>query len=501
MRVLFASSEIFPLAKTGGLADVSAGLPAALADANVDVRLITPAYPETLDIAKIQGARCPLPGLLGFDDVSLVPACMPDTELPVWLVDCPSLYDRNGGIYVDFNGREWPDNAVRFAMLCHATARIALGTAEVDWQPDIVHANDWHLGLLPALLAAHRGSRPTSLLTIHNLAFQGIFGAETFPRLGLPPQFFSEDGVEFHGQVSFLKAGIRYADRLSTVSPRYAQEILTPEFGCGLDGLLRKRADDLVGILNGIDNEIWTPEDTATLEAPYNADDLGGKHLCKSALQAELHLEPKVSKPLFVFMSRITEQKMADVLPAVTPRIIERGGQVVVMGQGDRTIESALRQMASDYPRQVSVQIHYDEGGAKRMLAGSDVLLAPARFEPCGLTQMYGMRYGALPVVRRVGGLADTVTQASDGPKKSPTGFLFEQATAADFSEAIEDAVDTYRDAPSWRRMQRSAMTRDFGWRRSASRYIALYRDMLGIVTSKPAGDTAEPAQLHPIAL
>jgi starch synthase len=501
MRVLFASSEIYPLAKTGGLADVSAGLPVALADLNVDVRLLTPAYPETLDIAKNKGARCWLPGLLGFDDVSLVPARMPDTGLPVWLVDCPSLYDRDGGLYVDFDGREWPDNAVRFAMLCHAAARVGLGTAGVGWQPDIVHANDWHLGLLPTLLDADKGLRPASLLTIHNLAFQGVFTAETFPRLGLPRQSFSAGGVEYFGQVSFLKAGILNADRLSTVSPRYAQEILTPEFGCGLDGLLRTRADDLIGILNGIDYETWTPDDEATLHAPYSADDLSGKRLCKHALQAELDLKPEPSAPLFVFMSRITEQKMADVLPAVMPLILERGGQVAILGQGDRSIESALYKMAHDHPDDVSVRISYDEGGAKRLLAGADVLLAPARFEPCGLTQMYGMRYGALPVVRRVGGLADTVTHASGDAEESPTGFMFEQATAADFSEAIEGAASAYRNPHAWNRMQRRAMTRDFSWRRSAERYVSLYRDLAAAAAQKTGcEDTAESALLSRIA-
>lgn len=500
MRVLFASSEIFPLAKTGGLADVSAGLPAALADRAVDVRLLTPAYPETLDMAKGKGTPVPLPGLLGYDDAVLVPACMPDTGLPVWLLDCPELYDRDGGIYIDAKGREWADNALRFAALCHAAARLSLGTAGIDWQPDIVHANDWHLGLLPALLAAHQGPRPGSLLTIHNLAFQGVFGPETFPRLGLPPQFFSADGLEYFGQVSFLKAGIRFADRLTTVSPRYAQEILTPKFGCGLDGLLRTRADDLVGILNGIDYDAWTPQDRAALQAPYSVNDLTGKRVCKRALQGELDLELDESAPLFVFMSRITEQKMADVLPAVAPRIVERGGQIAIMGRGDRTIESALYQMAHAHPGHVSVRIGYEESGAKRLLAGADVLLAPARFEPCGLTQMYGMRYGALPVVRRVGGLADTVTQVSDNADELPTGFMFDEPTASDFAQAADVAADVYREPQSWYRMQTSAMTQDFSWRRSAERYVELYEDLKPAAASRPKRDAAESGRQRRMA-
>lgn len=495
MRVLFASSEIFPLAKTGGLADVSAGLPAALALRDVDIRLIMPAYPEALDRAREKGSRHFLPGLLGFDDVALISARTPDTGIPVWLVDCPSLFERNGGPYSDAEGREWPDNGIRFAMLCHAAAQVAFGT--VGWTPDVVHTNDWHLGLLPALLAAKAGPRPSSLFTIHNLAFQGIFGADLFPRLGLPAEFFSPEGLEHFEQVSFIKAGIRYADRLTTVSPQYAREILTPEFGCGLDGLLRSRAGDLVGILNGIDHDIWSPEDRSTVRTPYSSEDLSGKRTCKRRLQNRLGLAAEPQAPLFAFMSRITEQKMADTLPAVVPRILERGGQIAVLGQGDRMIESALRKMADDHPGRVSVRIGYDEHRARRMLAGADVLLAPARFEPCGLTQMYGMRYGALPVVRRVGGLADTVTQASHDAGESATGFMFEQATAADFNEVIEDVVDTYRQPDAWRRMQRCAMTQDFSWRRSADRYAALYRDLV----PEPADDdAAEPDQLYQIA-
>lgn len=491
MRVLFASSEIYPLAKTGGLADVSAGLPAALADHGVDIQLITPAYPGVLDrVLRGKGKVHRIDSLLGHDDISLIPALMPDTGLPVWLVHSPSLFEREGGLYSDSQGREWPDNAVRFAVLSHAAARVAMGTVGDDWRADVAHANDWHLGLLPALLAAQPGPRPMSLLTIHNLAFQGLFPAGEFPRLGLPEEYFSPDGVEFYGQVSFLKAGIRYADRLTTVSPRYAQEIMTPEFGCGFDGLLRARSKDLVGILNGIDHNHWSPQDTRTLQTPFSADDLSGKRACKWALQEELGLASDPSAPLFVFMSRITEQKMADVLPAVAPHILQRGGQFAVFGKGDRTIETSLRALAAANPEKVSVRIGYEDNWAKRTLAGADVVLAPARFEPCGLTQMYGMRYGALPVVRRVGGLADTVIDNGDqtdtGAKDTSTGFVFDQATVADFAQAIENAMHTYREPTSWRQMQARAMTRDFSWRRSADRYFALYRELASGISPKP---------------
>jgi starch synthase len=388
---------------------------------------------------------------------------------------------------------------VRFAVLSHAAALVAMGQVGDDWRADVAHANDWHVGLLPAILAGQRGPRPMSLLTIHNLAFQGLFPANSFSRLGLPNEYFSPDGVEFYGQVSFLKAGIRYADRLSTVSPRYAQEIMTPEFGCGFDGLLRARAKDLTGILNGIDYNQWSPQDTSSLQTPYSADDLSGKRSCKWALQEELGLTSNPDAPLFVFMSRITEQKMADVLPVVAPQILKNGGQFAVCGKGDRRIENALRAVAAANPGKVSVRIGYEETWAKRTLAGADVLLAPARFEPCGLTQMYGMRYGALPVVRRVGGLADTVTDTGEDNSDADgtaTGFVFNEATADDFSQAIDNASHVYRDKESWRQMQSRAMTHDFSWRRSADRYLALYRDLIG---GKDSYMTLDPAAQTPL--
>jgi starch synthase len=439
-----------------------------------------PAYPEALDRLRGRTSVRNLPNVLGLDDVSLLSGLMPDTGVPIWLVRCPSLYERPGGLYADTHGEPWPDNEVRFAVLCHAAARVALGNAGDDWKADVVHANDWHLGLLPALLRSSQGPRPKSLLTIHNLAFQGLFPREILPRLGLPTKDLSYDDMEFYGQVSFLKAGIRHADVLTTVSPSYAQEIQTAEFGCGLDGLLRDRSSDLVGILNGIDSEYWNPEDPVTLGTPYNADDMSGKRVCKQALQMELGLDSSAEAPIFLFMSRITEQKMADVLPEVAPRILDRGGQIAVCGRGDRSIEGALRELAQAYPGRAAIRIGYEEAGAKRLLAGADVLLAPARFEPCGLVQMYGMRYGTLPVVRRVGGLADTV-RAAETNDESSTGFMFDQPNVTDFVQAIDSVVDTYRQPAPWARMQTRAMAKDFSWRRSAGRYEELYRKTMNI--------------------
>jgi starch synthase len=475
LRVLFATPEAFPLAKTGGLADVSAALPAMLAALGIDIRLVLPGYTEALDSARDKGNSILLGDPLGLGETRLIPARMPDTDLPLWLVDCASLYQRHGGLYREPDGRDWPDNALRFAALCHAVTRMALGGANIGWAPDVVHLNDWQLGLVAALLAAQSGPSPASILTIHNLAFQGVFHADIFPRLGLPSDWFTVDAVEYYGQVSFLKAGIRFADRLTTVSPRYAREILTPEFGCGLDGLLRTRADDLVGILNGIDYDNWTPENPTDVPHPYSTSDLSGKHRCKTTLQNELGLEPCPDVPLIAYVSRITEQKMADLLPELGPVIATEGAQLAICGEGDRSIEQSLRDLEAHFPGRIAVRIGYKEALARRVLAGADMLAAPARFEPCGLTQMYAMRFGTIPIVRDVGGLADTVIGYGEHARQQTTGFSFATPTAPAFVQAVRRACALYRDRLAWRAMQGRAMRRDFRWRRSAERYLAEY--------------------------
>lgn len=498
MRCLFASSEIYPLAKTGGLADVAATLPVALASLGIDIRLVMPAYEEALDTARRKERPIQLGDILGIGDVRLIPAQTPDTGLPLWLVDCPSLYQRGSGLYTDPDGRDWPDNAVRFALFCQAVARLALQAADAAWCPDVVHVNDWHLGLVPALLAAQPGPRPASLLTIHNLAFQGLFPAEVFSKLGLPHDWFTADGVEFYGQISFLKAGIRFADRLSTVSPRYAREILTSEFGCGLDGLLRARAGDLVGILNGIDYDQWSPADPSVVPFPYSAHDLAGKRLCKSAVQRELGLSIDPEAPLVVYMSRLTEQKMADALPNIVGAMTRAGGQLAICGTGQQSIEQAVCELPTHHPGRVAVRIGYDEGLARRLLAGADILAAPARFEPCGLTQMYAMRFGTLPIVRCVGGLADTVVDHSPGdgfPQPGTTGFAFREPTADAFADTIGRACTAYRSPVTWRAMQLRAMAQDFRWRRSAGRYLDLYEALARREDCAQSGRYAETSR------
>ena len=471
------------MAKTGGLADVSAALPAALADLGVDMRLVMPAYDGALELARNKQTPIRLGNILGLGEAAAIPARTPDHGLPIWLIDCPALFRRQGGLYLDSEGRDWPDNAVRFALLSHVVARLAVGDASIGWRPDAVHVNDWHLGLVPALLAGQPGRRTPSLLTIHNLAFQGVFEAEVFPRLGLPGELFTTAGAEFHGRISFLKAGIRFADRLSTVSPRYAQEILTAEFGCGLDGLLRERTGDLIGIVNGIDCDSWSPEDSACVPFRYNARDLSGKRHCKAALQSELGLDCDQEVPLIAYVSRITEQKMADLLPEIAPLVMAQGAQLAICGQGDRSIESALRALETQYPRRVAVRIGYQEPLARRLLAGADMLAAPARFEPCGLIQMYAMRFGTVPIVSRVGGLADTVVGHDDrqsGPLHQATGILIDEPTVASLCDAITFACRLYREPVAWRRMQAQAMRQNFGWSRSAERYLSVFADLVG---------------------
>jgi starch synthase len=356
----------------------------------------------------------------------------------------------------------------------------------------LVHAHDWHLGLLPALLAHCERAHPPVLFTIHNIAFQGVFPPDAFARLGLPAGAFTPDSVEYYGNVSFLKAGIRHAQRVTTVSPTYAREILTPEFGCGLDGVLRSRADRIVGILNGVDYERWNPESAASVPVPYNAADLTGKTVCKALLQEEFDLPVQAERPLIGYVSRLTEQKMADLLPSVVPLIAERGAQFVACGEGDKMIENAVRQAADEHRNHVSVRIGYDESAANRLLAGADMVLAPARFEPCGLVQLYAMRYGTLPIVRWTGGLADTVvpyTEAETGAasRNAATGFSFGEPSLRDLSYAIERACRTFRDRHTWIEMQKRAMDQDFAWQRPAQQYLELYDDVLGRGRSKLA--------------
>jgi len=477
LRILFASSEIYPLAKTGGLADVSAALPQALVALGADVQLIMPGYADALDAAANKSVRAELEDVIGLGSVRVIQARTPDAGLPVWLVDCPRLFGRTG-LYQDEHGQDWPDNPQRFAVFDHVAARLATGQLVPDWSADIVHANDWHAGLLPLLVAQAGGKPPASVFTMHNLAYQGLFSAHHYSSLGLPAEAYCPEGIEFYGQISFLKAGIRYADRLTTVSPTYAQEILTPEQGRGLENLLKSRASLLSGILNGIDHRVWDPATDPHLASGYTARDLRGKRECKAALQRELGLESSETTPVVVYLSRMADQKMSDVVVDACPEILNRGLQLAVLGRGDPVIESSLRERAQRCPGMAAVRIGYEESLAHRLLAGADILLHPSRFEPCGLTHRYAMRYGTLPIVRRTGGLADTVIGCSEPTMHDGTanGFTFDQATAEDMLACIDRALALYRQPVAWRRIQRRAMEHYHGWEEAARQYMDIYR-------------------------
>ncbi len=483
MRVLFATAEAYPLAKTGGLADVSRALPIALRALGLDVRLLMPGYPGAY--VRIENPRiiAKIHPSLGVTDATLVAGNFPDADLPVYLIDSPSLYRRTGSLYQNEEGRDWPDNALRFAFLAHVGSEIAMGRIGIDWNPDLVHANDWHAGLLPLFLSRESGARPSTVFTTHNMAFQGNFAATWLERLSIPKEYFVAAGIEFYNQISFLKAGLRFADKVTTVSPTYAAEILTSEFGCGMEGVLQDRGEDFVGILNGIDDVLWNPATDTCLPRTYRESDISGKRACKTALQQELGLPVDPEKPVIGFVSRITHQKMADVILDAWPWLIEQDAQLMVVGEGDPAMEAALEQAKERFSDKAGIVIGYDEPLAHRLQAAADILLAPARFEPCGLTQLYALRYGTLPVVRRTGGLADTVVDATASTiaDRTATGFVFENATCEDLTAAIARALALYREPLTWRRLQLQAMAQDFSWNSSATQYAALYSAASGL--------------------
>jgi starch synthase len=492
MRALFVTSEVYPLAKTGGLADVSVALPAALRALGIDVRIVVPAYPEALANATFPQEIARLSGLPGCGEVRLLETMLPGTRVPVWLLDCPPLYNRTGGLYQDESGADWTDNALRFGALNLGAVAIASGAAGM-WHPDLIHANDWHAGLIPLLLKARGGTHPPTLLTIHNLAYQGLFDANAFAHTGLPEEAFRT--LEFWGRVSFLKAGIATADAITSVSPTYAREILTAEHGCGLDGLLREKQAKLTGILNGADYTLWDPAADPHLPASYSARSLAGKALCKGALQDMLGLEKRPDAPLMAFMSRLAHQKMPDVVLDALPRLIADGMQFALLARGEPHYEAAFQSLAAAYPGRVAVRIGYEESLAHRLLAGADMLAHPARFEPCGLVPIYAMRYAAVPIVRSVGGLADSVIDADPAAlrKGSATGFAFEGTGVEEFAACVRRALDLYGQPIRWRKLQAAAMARDLGWERSAEAYAALYRTLAGAADLMAA---AEPDSL-----
>lgn len=477
MRVLFVSSEVYPLIKTGGLADVAGALPASLLGQGIDVRIIAPAYPAAVKALGDVVATHDLGDVLGAGPTRLLEGWMPDSGVGVWLVDNPGLFNRPGGPYQQPNGADHPDNFRRFAVLSRVAASLGAGTALPGWHADVIHANDWQTGLVPAYLRTEGRARPATVFTIHNLHFQGIFGREILGMVGLPDWTFSMAGLEFYGNVSYLKAGLYYADRLTTVSPTYAYEITTPAGGRGLEGLLAGRAASghLTGILNGVDYNLWDPRHDGLLPRTYGPENAaGGKALCKQSLQAETGLDLDAKAPLFGAVSRFSDQKGLDLVIAGAGAIVHAGGQLVILGNGDPALEHAAAALPHQFHGRVSVRIGYEEEFSHRIQAASDVFLVPSRFEPCGLTQLYALRYGALPLVRRTGGLADTVVDVSDGDHG--TGFMFDAPDVSSFTAACYRAIDAWHSRPAqWETARRRAMLQDFGWDRAAAAYAGLY--------------------------
>ncbi len=477
MRVLFVSSEAHPLIKTGGLADVVASLPTALHRLGTDVRLLLPAYRAVKDRLP---ALAPV-AALRIDDpparVALIATVLPGTDLPVYLVDAPEYFDRAGHPYIATDQRDWQDNHLRFGLFAKVATAVALNQAGLAFHPQIVHCHDWQTGLVPALLHGLT-KRPKTVFTVHNLAYQGIFPPNAARALQLPEALMRHNALEFYGQLSFIKGGLVYADRLTTVSPTYAQEILTPELGCGLDGLLRERAETLTGILNGIDYRTWDPACDRHLPSRYSIDDLTGKAGNKLALQTRLGLEVDPEVPIIGHIGRMVEQKGIDLLLKAFPRLLRyRNLQLAILGSGEARFEQDVRRLVEAYPGKVGAHIGYDESLAHLLEAGADLFAMPSRFEPCGLNQLYSLRYGTPPIARRTGGLADTIVDASglDLENGLANGFLFQMPATDALLEACHRALTLYTDRPRWQALMQQGMARDSSWEHSAQEYLALY--------------------------
>jgi len=487
LRVLHVAAEWFPLVKTGGLADVAAALPVAQRALGIDARLLLPGYPALRDALEGAVTVAQAGPAFGAARVSLQRGALPGSPVPVYLIDAPWLYGRPGNPYLAPDGREWSDSLQRFALLGWVAAQMAEGGLDADWSPHIVHAHDWHAALAPAYLAAHSAAftparRSRSVLTLHNLAYQGQFPRERFGELHLPPWMASPAGLEFHGSLRVLKGGLMFADRITTVSPTYAREILTPQEGQELDGVLQHRAADLQGIVNGIDDAVWNPATDPAIAAAFDVNDLRGKQVCRRALQAEFGLQPQTQGPVLAVVSRLTHQKGLDLLLAALPHWLDAGGQVVLLGSGDAPLEQAWQTAAQVASGRVGVFIGYDEARAHRMIAGADLIGVPSRFEPCGLTQLYGLRYGTLPIVHRVGGLADTVVDADESAVREgrATGFAFQGAHRDALVEAMRRVRACWDDPQQWQQLMRQAMSEDTSWRQPASQYAELYAALLG---------------------
>jgi len=478
MKVLSVTSEAFPLVKTGGLGDVAGALPAAFAAEGIETRTLLPGYPAVM--AALGGGEA----VHSYDDLFGGPARLVAGEaagLALIALDAPHLFDRPGNPYGLGDG--YPDNAFRFAAFARVAASIGqglLGATAAGFVPDILHAHDWQAGLAPAYLHYDGGKRPGTVMTVHNLAFQGQFDVSILPSLGLPDYALDIHGIEYYGAIGYLKAGLRFADRITTVSPTYATEICSQEAGMGMEGLLRARGTALSGILNGIDTNVWDPAHDAAIASPFDAAHLDARRANKAALQARLGLDADPDAPLFGVISRFSWQKGIDLVLDTVPALLRAGAQLALLGSGDFALELRAREAIDALHGRVGGHIGYNEQVAHMLQAGVDALLVPSRFEPCGLTQLCALRYGAVPVVSRVGGLVDTVIDAS------PMALAAGAATGVQFSPSLEmleaaigRTVALYRDAPTWAMLQRNGMATDVSWAGPARKYAALFREVM----------------------
>lgn len=474
MKVLFVTSELAPWVKTGGLADVAAALPAALRAAGIDARILVPAYPALKAAFPHAPMLAALPAPGRQPHGAALRSAQTEQGTPLYLLECDAWFDRPGNPYLGPEGLDWLDNGMRFALLSRVAAQLAGHLSPLDWKPDVLHCNDWQTALAPAYLHyLPQVPQAASIVTIHNLAFQGLFGRELLHDIGLPDRAWAMDGVEYHGYLSYLKAGLQHANAITTVSPTYAREIQTEAEGMGMDGLLRYRRDALTGILNGIDKEQWNPATDEHLAARFDAGSLDRKAANTAALRTELGLAAAPGVPLLGVVSRLTEQKGLDLVAALMNELAALPVQLAVLGSGARVLETAFTAMAQRYPGQFAVRIGFDDGLAHRIEAGADMFLMPSRFEPCGLNQMFSLRYGTPPVVRATGGLADTVIDAADA--RGGNGFVFDEATPEALLTTIRRAVATWHRSRDWRQLQLNGMSRDSSWEEPARQYAQLY--------------------------
>ncbi|MDX8379042.1 MAG: glycogen synthase GlgA [Gallionella sp.] len=481
VKVLFVTSEVAPLIKTGGLADVSAALPVALREIDIDVRVLLPGYPQVMAKLGPHEVVARFPSLSGFPPSQLIFSIM-ETGVPLLVLDCPVLYKRDGGPYMNpATAHDWADNPLRFGLLCRVAAILGSDESPLSWYPDLVHGNDWQTGLTGAYLSVAAGAAP-NIMTIHNLAFQGNFRPKKVAMLRLPPESFHMNGLELYGNMSFLKAGLYYAYHITTVSPNYACEIQSDELGFGLQGLLRSRSKDITGILNGIDTNEWNPESDKYLHSHFSATRMAGKAKNKQALQERMGLKIDATMPLLAVVSRLTHQKGLDLLLEIATRLLKLPVQLVILGSGEAFMQQATRDLVQDYPGQIAAMIGFDEALSHHIEAGADMFIMPSRFEPCGLNQFYSQRYGTPPIVHNTGGLADSVVDCTSETLKAGTasGFVFSGMTTENLFDTIKRAVNLYNEERKWKMLRKNCMRKDFSWHNSASAYREIYLKVLG---------------------